>query len=636
MAVVASGGSLVAVGRGETLIVPRGVTLYAGSSATYETIWRTQPAVRTVTSFLGRNIAQLGVAVYRRRGDNDRERLSGHPLAATLTRPNPATTRYELIDALVQDLAIYDEAYWLKVRTDSGQVGLVRIPPRKVTPVGDNWLAAEGFKVSGMRGDVTFSADQVVQFKGYNPADPRTGVSPIETLRRILAEEQAAAEYRERFWRTGARVSSVIKRPSDAPDWSEDARGRFLAEWRDAYSGDGAGVGGTPLLEDGMTLEAAGHTAEQAQYLGARKLTREEVVAAYHIPLPMVGILDHATFSNVREQHKQLYQDTLGPWLEMLTQRIEHALLPEYADTRDVYVEFNLEAKMRGDFEEQSSSMSTMVGAPVMTRNEGRARLNLSPVAGGDELVTPLNVLVGGQASPTDSAPPPKASGPLVKAAVAPRRTTRYQDTLTAFFGRQQSVVASKLGGKARKASLADVFDQERWDRELAADLFRVNVGAAVTAAKAVLDAAGTDPATFDDATITAWLQANAEASAHAINTVTGEQLGKALAADDPKVSVADVFAVAISARAAQIAMTQSTAIAGFGGHEGAKGAGLNRKRWEVRSSNPRPAHSRLNGEVRTLDEKFSNGAKWPGDSVLGADDRAGCTCDVTFFREDG
>jgi hypothetical protein len=45
-----------------------------------------------------------------------------------------------------------------------------------------------------------------------------------------------------------------------------------------------------------------------------------------------------------------------------------------------------------------------------MTRNEARARVNLPQVDGGDDLVTPLNVLIGDQASPTDSAPAPTST----------------------------------------------------------------------------------------------------------------------------------------------------------------------------------------------------------------------------------
>ena len=46
---------------------------------------------------------------------------------------------------------------------------------------------------------------------------------------------------------------------------------------------------------------------------------------------------------------------------------------------------------------------SQAVGAPWMTRNEARRMRNLPAVDGGDDLVTPLNVLIGGQANPQDA-----------------------------------------------------------------------------------------------------------------------------------------------------------------------------------------------------------------------------------------
>ena len=36
-----------------------------------------------------------------------------------------------------------------------------------------------------------------------------------------------------------------------------------------------------------------------------------------------------------------------------------------------------------------------------------------------------------------------------------------------------------------------------------------------------------------------------------------------------------------------------------------------------------------MNGQRVPVDQKFSNGAQWPGDPVLGADGVAGCLCGV-------
>jgi HK97 family phage portal protein len=378
--------------------------MLGNESFPYGELWRTQPQMRTVVDFVARNIAQIGLPLFRRVSDTDRERITDHPLAALVKRPNPRMTRYRMIDSLVHDLAIYDVACWWKAKGPS----LVRLPPSKLTPVGESWIDLEAVRLRGSRGMKDFTLDEVVLFRGYSPTGV-WGTPPAETLRQILLEEWNASQYRQQLWRNGARFPGVIERPA-GKTWSPRAREEFRSDWQGLYTGDGPGVGGTPILEDGMKFTANGVTPKDAEYISARKLTREEVAAAYHVPLPMVGILDHATFSNIREQHQQLYQDCLGPWLTLIQEELALQLVPDFDSSGELYFEFNLDAKMRGTFEEQAAYMQTLVGAPVMTRAEGRARLNLPFIAGSDELIVPMNVTEGGQASPTDSAP--KSSTP--------------------------------------------------------------------------------------------------------------------------------------------------------------------------------------------------------------------------------
>jgi len=91
-----------------------------------------------------------------------------------------------------------------------------------------------------------------------------------------------------------------------------------------------------------------GQTFRDTEYINARKLSKTECAAAYHIPPPFVGDLEHATFSNIKEQHKQLYADTLGPWFTMIELAIELWLLPEVKDAgADIYCEFNIAEKLR-------------------------------------------------------------------------------------------------------------------------------------------------------------------------------------------------------------------------------------------------------------------------------------------------
>ena len=453
----------------------RGLRLYAGYWHDYLTIYRTQPNVRIVVDFLSRNLAQIGLHAFRRLSGTDRERLTGHSLVQTLGRPNPATTRYRLIEALVADLGIHFNAYWLKVRTP-GRLGLVRLPPEQVTVKGG--LIPTQYRWSPTQAAPTdFAPSEIVHFRGFNPASPLFGLSPMETLRRILAEAHAAAEYREQFWGNAARTEIVLTRPAAAPPWKADQRKQFRDEWQE-FAGAGVKAGKAPVLEDGMEPKVIGFNAKDSQYLEGVKLGREICAAAYHIPLPMVGILDHATFSNIREQHKKLYQDCLAPWTVMIEEELELQLLPEFDDVEGVYLEFNIAEKLKGSFEEQSESLSKAIGRPYMSPNEGRARLNLprDPDPESDRIARNLNQATGSTSGGRF------AADHSALAAVVHRHFAR-QSARTV---KAESPIEAFDGARAR------------WDRELAADLapFGLSAESAVqiNAETAALLEAGEDP----------------------------------------------------------------------------------------------------------------------------------------------
>lgn len=445
------------------------VNLY-DQSLTYAELYRRQPNVRTCVDFLARNIAQLSVHAFRRVSDTDRVRLAGHDVERWLSKPNPYTTRYRLVESLIGDLGIYYNAYWLKVpyldARGRGSLGFVRLPPSQMSVEGGILPTHFCWTRDGKKQE--YPLDAIVYFNGYNPCHDLMGLSPLETLRRTLAEEAAAGEHREAYWRNASRHEGVIERPANAGKWQQAQKQEFRRQWQERFAG-GAGSGLVAVLEDGMTFKATSFSPKDSEYLSARKLTREECASAYHIPLPMVGILEHATFSNIKEQHKHLYADTLGPWLEMIVSELERQALPESNDANDVYLEFNIAAKLAGSFEEQANAIRTMVGRPVMTANEGRARLNLP--ASTDPTADQLAAQQGG---PSDASANPER-------VPAPReRTDADEDddadddaeaiaTVTLRARERQRARVNKLPPTERVAA----FDRyrPRWTRELADDL---------------------------------------------------------------------------------------------------------------------------------------------------------------------
>lgn len=496
MAIVRSGGALATFAAPPDLTV-RSSGLQSQSPETYAAIYRTQPSVRTVIDFLARNIAQLSLHAYRRVSDLDRERLVDYPVVEWIEHPTAATTHYRLIESLIQDLGIYYNAYWLKMRqAATGSVGLLRIPPEDITAEG--WMVPTGFVWTWPDGSrYQLPRNDVVYFNGYDPADPIRGLSPLETLRQILAEDAASTAYRRAYWTNSARLEGVITRPAGLAKWTAEQKQAFREQWQARFSG-AANAGQTAVLEDGMTFTPTSYSARDSEFTIARKLTREEVAAAYHVPLPMVGILDHATFSNIKEQHKQLYADTLGPWLTWLEEEFERQLVPECNDVDRIYLEFNIAEKLKGSFEEQAASLAALIGRPIMTANEGRARLNLPSITddpSADELALPLNTS-GGPSASVDVQSDPTVAPDLSALSLTAGEWKRIRPVLRATRRRQVERLQKSPDGQRS----ADFFaDFDRWNAELTNDLqpvigtdraaaLALDMNAAVAAAAAAMD----------------------------------------------------------------------------------------------------------------------------------------------------
>jgi HK97 family phage portal protein len=458
MPIVQSRGTLRSVERSPAApaIGPSRSGLDVPCGATYAAIYRTQPSVRTVVSFLARNVADLGLHVFRRVSDIDRVYLIDHELATWIAKPNPAMTHYRMVENLMNDMGVFFNGYWLKLRGDPTRLWFVRLPPETVTV--DGWLLPSVFWWTLPDGNVVeLKPRDVVHFNGYDPDNPLMGLSPIETLRQILAEEANATLYRRAYYANSSRVEGVITRPAGAPKWTPEQKSAFREQWQLRYAGP-ANVGSVAVLEDGMTFTNTSYSPRESQFTEARKLTDVEVARSYHVPLPMVGILDHATFSNIREQHKNLYQDCLGPWLTMLQEEFERQLLPECDDQDGIYTEFNIDQKLRGSFEEQAAAMQTLVGRPVVTLNEGRARLNLPSIKndpGADRVAQPLNMTT----TPTPPSLPADAGAAAIGGGIT---GPVIQETWRRQAARLRKVLPEDRAG---------AFDRERWDRELTHDL---------------------------------------------------------------------------------------------------------------------------------------------------------------------
>lgn len=522
----------------------------------YGRIYADQAAVRTVVDFIANNIADLSLRALVRTGREVRL-VPRHAALDALNRPNDWMSSHDFIRGTVADMCVYDNAYWW-VQFVGGAVAVLLILPTNVRVTGNPLFGPTKYEVWDGTTWLPVEPGAMVHFRGHNPADRRLGVSKLRALAQPLRDDQEISSSRRRMWANASRVQGVIERPADAPDWSEDARKRFRTDWQSTYAGADNSAKAA-ILEEGMTFRDVRFQPYEEEYIVGRRLLLEEACYTYGInPGLITGEVNYASMTAA---HRHLYQDTLGYWIDMLQDRIEQDFVPLFAGDPRVRIEFNLDDKLSGSFEEQASVMSTLVGAPVLLRDEGRARLGYEPLPGGegDGIVTPLNVLIGGQASPqTPTEVPTEEPVKAVGAKAAAQEETRVQLEFLkrgrANFEDACTQVLVRNFERQRSAGIT-ANNVDRWNRELAYDL----LGIAVETSKFFgEDAAKRIGGEYDTGRTVAYLTKGAEITAEITNRDTLDTLASG---KDRK----DVFDDAVNNRARQIAKSRTTMAMNFG-----------------------------------------------------------------------
>lgn len=347
----------------------------------YDAIYRSQLWVNVLVNKVAHATARLPLKVYRR-GSKGRTEPRRHPYAVLLRRPNLTIDPYSFWLWVVSTLNIYGTAYLAKRRGPGARpIELVPIHPTKMFVDTSDGEPTYEYRDGERR--VRIDRRDLIIFQFYG------GVSPLEPLRSTLENEAGALAANSALWRNGARPSMVLKHPKVL---TPEAAKRVADQWS-RIQGGAENFAKTAILEEGMEAQVFSFNAEELQYIDSRRLNREECCAAYDVPPPVVHILDRATFSNITEQMRSMYRDTMAPKLKLIESTLELELRdgsfggrfgPDFGE--EVYAEFLMDEVLRGAFEVRAESYQAAINAAWLTPAEVRELENLPFVEGSDRL----------------------------------------------------------------------------------------------------------------------------------------------------------------------------------------------------------------------------------------------------------
>ncbi len=320
--------------------------------------------------------ALVPLRVFRLEGER-RIGIANHPLEQLLSRPNPLTSGFELLEQTIGSLELHGNAYWFlagDARGVPGEIWVLRPDRVSIVPDASRVVAGYVYEIDGQF--IPLDAIEVVHFRRWHPGNDFYGLSPIAAARGAVLSDRHMSDWnRNTFGQDQGVPAGVVNIRDFVSDGDYE---RIKREWRQQY---GAGARKTAFLRGGtVEWQHIGLSHTDLDFLQGRKAQRDEILNIFGIPVGLVS--ENATEANAKVAERQFIERTLYPKLARLAQKISQELLPFYGG--DLIAEFD---DIRPT-DTEARLAEIRAAYPLLSINELRATyFQLPPVAWGDVAV---------------------------------------------------------------------------------------------------------------------------------------------------------------------------------------------------------------------------------------------------------
>lgn len=384
--------------------------------------WNTQHAVRegyrastwvyNAVELRRRAVASVPWHVETRDASGDWQRAPDHPLQQLIDDPNPDFSQRQLISRLVQWLDLGGDAYWTKVRAGkrSAPVELWPLMPDGMKAVPGRERLIDGYRYEYENVTADLSTDDVVHFAYPNPGDFYYGMPPLRAAGMAVDIDTESQRYQKVSLQNRGIPDGVFTLDDDETtrDQWEQARDQVREQYqtKDSFR--------SPWVVAHAKWQQMSLTPAEMDYIESRRFTREEILSAFNVPPPMVGIYDNATLSNIETARKIFWLEGVVPLLEELCDQLNRALVPEFGHVsglRIVYDLTNVDA-LREKFNDKVEAAQKLWGMGVpFNQIAQRLELGIDEIPGGDTGFLPSSVLPTDIASGSGTEPAEVSAG---------------------------------------------------------------------------------------------------------------------------------------------------------------------------------------------------------------------------------
>lgn len=351
-------------------------------------------AVASCIGIRSASFSTVPVHVYRDTGSG-KEKATEHPVYQLLkTAPSSDKTSVQFRRWLRQTADLYGDAYVYVERHGSRVYALHPIhgDTEPIVTERGGVKKVEGYKHREKDGTWTpYRTDQILHFPSeFVSEDGITGRSLVEIAREAVGLDIAAEEFMARVLANGTHMGTVLVTDSRLGEKQQQALKDMLEDGRGI-----APAGKVRVFQDGVKPQTLGMSVKDADLTEQRRYNLERICGVFRVPLSMVQDLTHGTYTNTEQADIALAKHCITPLAADAEQIFTARLLTA---SPKLYVKFDLNGLMRGDFKTRMEGYSLGVNAGILAPDEPRAWEDLNPKDGGDELRFPVNSIPASKA----------------------------------------------------------------------------------------------------------------------------------------------------------------------------------------------------------------------------------------------
>jgi len=334
---------------------------------------------------------------------NGDQELESHPLISLLKRPNPTQAGIEYFQALYSFLLLSGNSYALASAVNMVPTELYLLRPDRVEidPSDNSIPKAYKYKINGQvlaqyEADPTTGQSEVKHFKMWHPLDDYLGCSPLMAAAVDLDQHNMIAKHNIGLLVNGARPSgAIIFKPQDDLGnntmLTDGQRQQISQDLEQRFTGT-KNAGRPVLLEGDFDWKEMAMSPKDMDFLQNKHMAAKDIALCFGVPSQLIGIPDSQTYANVQEARLALYEETIIPLAERVTNDLNEWISPSFGD--DINIQLDIEAipamteRRRRIYE----NVTAAVREGIISRNEARERLGLEPINGGDEVFIAANL----------------------------------------------------------------------------------------------------------------------------------------------------------------------------------------------------------------------------------------------------